>query len=124
MKLYDAEQIYLFSLQRRMKFLDFQEYGNFNEEYVSVWLENTTAFSFSVRAMSSDVQVLLCNGMNYTRDFCYWILIGGWDNSKSAIRKCSTGVPSPDMNAQDDECQQNKVSFEVRRNILYLYSYL
>jgi hypothetical protein len=101
-----------------MKFLDFQEYGNFDKKYISVSLQNTTAFSFSVRAMSSDVQILLCNGINYTRDFCYWIIIGGWGNSKSIIRRCSIGVPKPMMASRDNKCQQSRASFEV--SIIFL----
>ncbi|EZA48539.1 hypothetical protein X777_13209, partial [Ooceraea biroi] len=95
----------------RRKFLDFQEYGNFNMEYDHVLLENTTAFSFSVRGLSSDLQIIFCNGDDYTRDFCYWIIIGGWGNKRSVVRRCPIGVPKPRMEAQDLECEENKASF-------------
>ncbi|XP_026825832.1 uncharacterized protein LOC113562046 isoform X1 [Ooceraea biroi] len=95
---------------------DFQEYENFNMEYDHVLLENTTAFSFSVRGLSSDLQIIFCNGDDYTRDFCYWIIIGGWGNKRSVVRRCPIGVPKPRMEAQDEECRTDKAPFSVRHN--------
>lgn len=77
-----------------LKFSEFEEYANIEDKYVNVNLENTTAamLSISIRG-SRDAHILFCNGMNYNRDLCYWIIIGGWDNAMSVIRKCAVGVP-------------------------------
>ncbi|XP_032672067.1 uncharacterized protein LOC116844537 [Odontomachus brunneus] len=58
----------------------------------------TIVVSFSVRT-KRDVHILICN-KEYTTGFCYWIIIGGWNNTKSVIRKCPTGVPSIGENLQ------------------------
>ncbi|RLU27101.1 hypothetical protein DMN91_000900 [Ooceraea biroi] len=91
---------------------DFQEYENFNMEYDHVLLENTTAFSFSVRGVSNnELQIIFCNGDNYTRDFCYWIIIGTWGNTRSVVRRCPIEVPKLRMEAQDEECRTDKAPF-------------
>ncbi|EZA48422.1 Receptor-type tyrosine-protein phosphatase kappa [Ooceraea biroi] len=88
---------------------DFEELGSFNAEYNPINLESAT-FAFSVRASLSDVEMLFCNGSDYTKSFCYWIIIGGWNNSKSAIRRCPIGAPKPNMEAEDKECSIDKAS--------------
>ncbi|KAM0726010.1 Receptor-type tyrosine-protein phosphatase mu [Formica fusca] len=93
---------------------EFQEYANdLEDRYDYVNLENITAMlSISIRG-SNNAHILLCNGTNYNRDLCYWIIIGGWDNTLSVIRKCATGVPAagefPELNS---DCSKAQVSFK------------
>lgn len=114
-----------------LKFSEFQEYANnLEDRYVYVNLENITAMlSISIRG-SNNAHILLCNGTNYNRDLCYWIIIGGWDNTLSVIRKCATGVPVagkfPELNS---DCSKAQVSFKVKYNTITLslkaiFSYL
>ncbi|XP_053594468.1 uncharacterized protein LOC103576526 [Microplitis demolitor] len=63
--------------------------------------KNSTHFTFhesgalvvSIRGLAN-AQFLLCRGQNYSHDFCYWLIIGGWHNTITAIRKCENGIPS------------------------------
>lgn len=49
------------------------------------------SFAISIRG-STDGYIALCEGENYATDLCYWIIIGGWGNTKSMIRKCPDGL--------------------------------
>ncbi|XP_024890013.1 receptor-type tyrosine-protein phosphatase mu-like isoform X1 [Temnothorax curvispinosus] len=75
---------------------EFKQYNTLQDTYNDVNFDLTTdvKVSFSVR-VSRDVHIIICNGKNYNRDPCYWIIIGGWGNTKSVIRKCVKGVPIP-----------------------------
>ncbi|XP_074106911.1 uncharacterized protein LOC141532466 isoform X2 [Cotesia typhae] len=54
--------------------------------------ENQKALVVSVRG-ASNAQFLLCKSQNFRGDFCYWLIIGGWNNTITAIRKCEKGIP-------------------------------
>lgn len=54
--------------------------------------ENQKALVVSVRG-TSNAQFLLCKSQNFRSDFCYWLIIGGWNNTITAIRKCEKGIP-------------------------------
>ncbi|XP_019695713.2 receptor-type tyrosine-protein phosphatase mu isoform X1 [Harpegnathos saltator] len=73
---------------------EFPEYYFHVEKMLEVRLLDTNMiqFSFSVRA-EKDVHVLICNN-SYQDNLCYWVIIGGWFNTRSVIRKCLTGMPS------------------------------
>ncbi|XP_011700874.1 PREDICTED: receptor-type tyrosine-protein phosphatase S-like [Wasmannia auropunctata] len=76
---------------------EFQQYDNLqdtNYNYVDFNLSTEVKISFSIR-VSHDAHILICNSQNYIRDSCYWIIIGGWNNKMSVIRKCTTGIPVP-----------------------------
>jgi len=99
-----------------LKFSEFQEYTSQEDRYKFIDFEDTIAakLSISIRGFS-DAHILLCNSKSYYHDFCYWIIIGGWNNTGSVIRKCATGVPLigtwPEENSN---CKKTQVSFQVR----------
>ncbi|XP_018393883.1 PREDICTED: receptor-type tyrosine-protein phosphatase U-like [Cyphomyrmex costatus] len=93
---------------------EFEEYKNLKDTYDHVNIELTTEvkLSFSVR-VAHDAHILICNGTNYNKDSCYWIIIGGWFNTESIIRKCVTGVPLPgNFPAIGSKCREPLVSFK------------
>ncbi|XP_071581545.1 uncharacterized protein [Temnothorax nylanderi] len=95
---------------------EFKQYENFGDVYDYINYNFTTdtdvTFSFSVRA-SRNVHILLCNGKDYKKDSCYWIIIGGWNNTLSVIRKCAMGVPLPgERLAEDSKCMKALDSFQ------------
>ncbi|XP_025074511.1 uncharacterized protein LOC112552767 [Pogonomyrmex barbatus] len=67
---------------------DFKEYYyNPGDDYkYIIQLPITLSLSFSVRT-SHHAHILICNGQNYNKDFCYWITIDS--ENKSVIRKCA-----------------------------------
>ncbi|XP_057330031.1 uncharacterized protein LOC130670619 isoform X2 [Microplitis mediator] len=50
------------------------------------------ALVVSIRG-SANAQFLICKSRDIYRDFCYWLIIGGWHNTITAIRKCENGIP-------------------------------
>ncbi|XP_014610679.1 PREDICTED: uncharacterized protein LOC106790369 [Polistes canadensis] len=75
----------------------FSEFDNFKSNSINQnkynhinKLAKTNSIVFSVRA-AAEVQALLCDGEDYTNSFCYWIIIGGLNNTISTIRKCPKG---------------------------------
>lgn len=106
-----------------LKFSEFEEYKNLQNtyDYVNFELTAEVKLSFSVRA-SHDAHILICNGTNYIKDSCYWIIIGGWANALSIIRKCVTGVPLPgEFPAIGSKCREPLVSFKVN---IYIYTHV
>jgi len=96
-----------------LKFSEFEEYKNFQDTYYVNKLAVEVKLSFSVRA-SHDAHILICNGTNYLKDSCYWIIIGGWHNTLSVLRKCATGVPLlGEFPAAGSKCREPLVSFKV-----------
>nr|KAF7433901.1 hypothetical protein H0235_002092 [Vespula pensylvanica] len=90
---------------------DFREYDNFNEinQFVPTEkLAKNGALVFSIRG-STDAHILLCDGENFRNSFCYWIIIGGWGNRKSIIRKCPQGIP-PGYPSAKSECAEEKAT--------------
>ncbi|KAL6261513.1 hypothetical protein P5V15_006601 [Pogonomyrmex californicus] len=92
---------------------EFKEYKNFEDTYDYIsQLPITLTLSFSVRT-SRDAHILICNGPNYNKDYCYWIIIGGWGNTLSVIRKCANGVPEPGKwPISGSECDKAKVKYK------------
>ncbi|KZC07125.1 Receptor-type tyrosine-protein phosphatase T [Dufourea novaeangliae] len=92
----------------------FVEYNNFNTptEYRFMGkVRKSGAFAVSIRG-SRDAHILLCETESYKTHLCYWMIIGGWENTKSAIRKCANGVPnSPMYLTSDPTCAPLRVSY-------------
>ncbi|XP_074097016.1 receptor-type tyrosine-protein phosphatase S [Cotesia typhae] len=63
-----------------------------NGVYSTLVLNKTGSVTVSIRGMSN-AHLAICEGDNFYNDFCYWIIIGGWKNNKTAIRKCPQGLP-------------------------------
>lgn len=106
-----TNKIYLM-IASNNKYLKFSEFKQHENSY-HFHLRTKVKFMFSVRT-SRDAQILICNGKDYDRDLCYWIIIGGWNNTLSVIRKCTTGVPLPGRRASSD-CEKALVSYRVNR---------
>ncbi|XP_078033096.1 uncharacterized protein LOC144467943 [Augochlora pura] len=72
--------------------------------YIKIRTMNSKeALPISVRG-PKDAYILFCNGTRYEKNSCYWIIIGGWKNEMSAIRKCSKGMPQPPEYSSDANC--------------------
>lgn len=97
------------------QFPGFREYNNFgtlNQYRLIDKLERSGAFAMSIRG-STDAYMLLCDNEHYESNFCYWIIIGGWNNTRSVIRKCAKGVPPPMMFPIESTCAKIRSSYYV-----------
>ncbi|XP_012274065.1 receptor-type tyrosine-protein phosphatase S isoform X2 [Orussus abietinus] len=84
-------------LDRRWE--DFKEVDNqenLDQYQVVETVKSMGSLSFSVRGIR-DLHLLLCETTLYERDFCYWIILGGWNNTTLALRRCPEGVPPPSV---------------------------
>ncbi|XP_066594942.1 receptor-type tyrosine-protein phosphatase F-like [Prorops nasuta] len=95
---------------KEYEFVDIFEYQNVQEVPKNGFLP------VSVRA-STDAHFLLCEDYDYLNNLCFWIIIGGWLNTKSIIRICSEGVPSPG-HYPEGNCSTAQSSYEHSENPL------
>lgn len=72
-------------------FLEFKEHGHFSGYENVGSLRTSAVLSFSIRA-PKNVHILFCKNKFYQENLCYWVIIGGWENTKSVIRKCPKGL--------------------------------
>nr|XP_031832321.1 receptor-type tyrosine-protein phosphatase F-like isoform X1 [Nomia melanderi]XP_031832322.1 receptor-type tyrosine-protein phosphatase F-like isoform X1 [Nomia melanderi]XP_031832323.1 receptor-type tyrosine-protein phosphatase F-like isoform X1 [Nomia melanderi]XP_031832325.1 receptor-type tyrosine-protein phosphatase F-like isoform X1 [Nomia melanderi]XP_031832326.1 receptor-type tyrosine-protein phosphatase F-like isoform X1 [Nomia melanderi]XP_031832327.1 receptor-type tyrosine-protein len=92
----------------------FKEFMSLGYTYSSIdKLRGSKSFAVSIRG-SNDGYILLCEGEKYTTDFCYWIIISGWNNMRSTIRKCANGVSEPNMYSSDDSCKMNRLEYSKK----------
>lgn len=90
-------------------------------EYRLLNLKNITtmAIPFSART-KMDLHIVFCNKIyRKFEKYCYWIIIGGWQNTKSVIRRCPTGVPKYGVYPINSECAQIQASLYVRYAIYF-----
>ncbi|XP_076679005.1 receptor-type tyrosine-protein phosphatase F [Andrena cerasifolii] len=91
----------------------FWEHQNFNilNQYKLVYtLRKSGAFVVSIRG-STDAHMLFCDSNTYESSFCYWIIIGGWVNTESAIRECAKGTPNPETYPIEPACAEKRASY-------------
>lgn len=48
------------------------------------------------------MNILICK--EYKTNFCYWLIIGGWKNSRTMIKKCPTGVTLIEKYQNNSKC--------------------
>lgn len=102
-----------------LHFSEFTEYSNFGKSFDHVKLKGQIsskgALSFSTRA-PDNVHILFCNTQTFDESSCFWVIIGGWRNKKSAIRRCTRGVSniSPKESPPYIGCEILRDSLEVR----------
>lgn len=111
-----------------LNFSEFKQYGNQDSpirdyEYLDFKQTTEVKLPFSVRA-SREVELLLCKGNIYNDDnytsvsLCYAIIIGGWSNSMSFIRKYEKGLPRLEtFPPKDQYCEKTQTYFAVNRCI-------
>lgn len=107
-----------------MKFSAFKELSLLNKGTLEFEFSNmdTIVLPFSIRA-AKDVHILICDKRSKSK-LCYWIIIGGWENEVSVIRKCPKGVPPVGVfPRKGSECKIARTLLKVRYNILLPYSY-
>ncbi|XP_026482827.1 uncharacterized protein LOC113391068 [Ctenocephalides felis] len=65
--------------------------------------ETWISASFKV---SSDAHVMLCDNENFADSRCYMVIISGFNNTKSIIRKCKNGIPP--LYPEDSSCNMSQ----------------
>ncbi|XP_034178249.2 uncharacterized protein LOC117603333 [Osmia lignaria lignaria] len=91
-------------------FREHNNFGTLNQYRLVDKLERSGAFVMSIRG-SMDAYMLLCDDEDYETNFCYWIIIGGWNNTRSVIRKCAKGVPPPMTFPIEPTCAKIRSSY-------------
>ncbi|RLU22062.1 hypothetical protein DMN91_006442, partial [Ooceraea biroi] len=92
---------------------EFTQHGLFDRHAHFVTLKNTTAFSFSIRNKLKEINVIICNSPNISRQgLCYLITMGSSNNSMSTIRKCPAGISLISQEKINKECNKIKGSFK------------
>ncbi|XP_036138614.1 uncharacterized protein LOC105835724 isoform X4 [Monomorium pharaonis] len=98
--------------QRWEEFKQYENLQNTDYYFKDELIKREIKLAFSVRT-SHSMHMLICNGEDYNKDSCYWILIGGWNNTLSVIRKCVMGIPELGKEPPEhSECRNAQSSFK------------
>lgn len=81
-------------------------------------LPGSGSLAFSIRG-SSDAHLAICEGQNVIDSFCFFIIIGGWKNTRSVIRKCENGLPESASQFPIGDCAHILVDHVVSIHIFY-----
>ncbi|KAK0158949.1 hypothetical protein PV328_009884 [Microctonus aethiopoides] len=74
-----------------------------NERNTNVIFNNKGALVVSIRG-AANAHFLICKNSDYRSSFCYWIIIGGWGNIRTGIRRCPDGVKDSWYPPQGSQC--------------------
>ncbi|XP_012261958.2 receptor-type tyrosine-protein phosphatase delta-like [Athalia rosae] len=77
---------------------------------------------FSVRA-SKDVHVFICEKEDPEEGPCFWMIIGGWINTQSAIRSCAKGANPWDQTLSGGICEDISFDKKYSRDIVSPYEW-
>ena len=72
------------------------------------------SLSVSIRG-STDAHFAICNGFDVS-SFCFYVILGGWVNKQSVIRKCENGIPEPASVHPSGDCFTKLVVANVSVN--------
>jgi len=70
----------------------------------------TWSMTVSVRA-ERDAYIVLCQYEDPFTSPCYWIILGGWKNEISGIRRCPSGVNSEGY--PETQCRKLRDRYDV-----------
>lgn len=74
-----------------------------NQRNTNVIFNNKGALVVSIRG-AANAHFLICQNSDYRSSFCYWIIIGGWGNIRTGIRRCPDGVKDSWYPPQGSQC--------------------
>ncbi|KAK0162464.1 hypothetical protein PV327_006239 [Microctonus hyperodae] len=74
-----------------------------NGRNTNVVFKNKSALVVSIRG-AANAHFLICENSDYRSSLCYWIIIGGWGNVRTGIRRCPDGVKDSWYPPEGSQC--------------------
>lgn len=82
-------------------------------EFQSSRLPAVGSLAVSIRGVR-DAHLALCNQPIVHTSYCYFVILGGWNNTKSVIRQCKSGIPDPVTKLPEGDCMVTRAEHFVR----------